>query len=108
MNSLLAFELPFSESAIERLGWVLVHSFWQFAVVALLSAVVVRGLGRLAAEVRYGVLVGAMGVAVAAPVATWMELPGDQHDEPPPVVASEFELAAESAAHRRADATPLA
>src|SRR5262245_13537353 len=108
MNLLLAFELPFPQGDIERLGWVLVHSFWQFALVALIAAVVVRALRRRSAEVRYAVLVCAMGVAVAAPMATWLLLPGARYEELRPVVASEIDPVLESVTHRRADATPLA
>src|SRR5437899_1130054 len=108
MNPLLAFDMPFSITAVERLGWVLVHSLWQFAVAALIAAVVVRALRRRSAEVRYAVLVAAMGVAVAAPMATWMLLPGARHDDSRPVAASEFDPVLEKATNRRADATPLA
>src|SRR5262245_52594811 len=107
MNSLLVFELPISESAIERLGWALVHSFWQFAVVALVAAVVVRARRWRAAEVRYGVLVGAMGVAVAAPVVTWTVLPGSQRADSRSAATFELDPVAEVPTHRRADATPL-
>src|SRR5260370_42513822 len=77
MNPLLASDMPFSITAVERLGWVLVHSLWQFAIVALIAGVAVRALLRRSAEVRYAVLVAAMGGSVAAPAATWMLLPGD-------------------------------
>jgi hypothetical protein len=30
---------PLSPMIVEQLGWVLVHSLWQFAIVALLTAV---------------------------------------------------------------------
>ena len=33
---------------VERLGWVLVHSLWQFALVALLAGAIVRALRRCA------------------------------------------------------------
>ena len=56
---------------VERLGWVLVHSWWQFAAVAAVASVAVRVLRQGSAAARYGVLVGAMGLMVAGPVATW-------------------------------------
>jgi beta-lactamase regulating signal transducer with metallopeptidase domain/tetratricopeptide (TPR) repeat protein len=56
---------------IERLGWVLVHSLWQFTAVALLAGLTVLVLRRRSATLRYGLLVLAMAVSVAAPVATW-------------------------------------
>ncbi|MDA0285398.1 MAG: ASPIC/UnbV domain-containing protein [Planctomycetota bacterium] len=81
MNQVLAFEWPFSESAVERLGWVLVHSFWQFALVAWLAGVAVHTLRRNAATTRYALLVVAMAVSTAAPVATWMLVPIDPPTE---------------------------
>ena len=65
---------------VERLGWVLVHSLWQFALMALLAGVTVRALRRRSAALRYVVLVAAMAVSVAAPVMTWMCSPnGERH-----------------------------
>ncbi len=66
---------------IERLGWVLVHSLWQFALVALLASAIVRAMRRSSSAVRYGVLVVAMAVMVVVPVATWLLLPNDSRDE---------------------------
>ena len=77
MNSLLAFAWPFSETVVERLGWTLVHSLWQFVLVALLSGVAVRAMRRTSSTLRYFVLVTAMIVSVAAPIATWLLMPRD-------------------------------
>jgi hypothetical protein len=60
---------------VERLGWVLVHSLWQFALAALLAGAIVRAMRRSSSAARYGVLVVAMAVSVAAPMATWMLQP---------------------------------
>src|SRR5438093_1579236 len=38
--------LPLSAPFIERVGWVLVHSVWQFAVIALAAMVLAQGNGR--------------------------------------------------------------
>ena len=55
----------------DRIGWVLVHSLWQFALVALLAIVLQRALQRRSAATRYWALLAAMFVMVAVPVATW-------------------------------------
>jgi uncharacterized membrane protein YjjB (DUF3815 family) len=60
MNSLL----------IERLGWVLVHSWWQFAAVAVVASALGRLLKCRSSAVRYGMLVGAMGLMTAGPDVT--------------------------------------
>jgi beta-lactamase regulating signal transducer with metallopeptidase domain/WD40 repeat protein len=66
---------------IERLGWVLVHSLWQFAAVALLAGLTVLVFRRRTATLRYGLLVLAMAVSVAAPVATWFLVEIDESPE---------------------------
>jgi hypothetical protein len=80
MNVLLGFAWPISESVVERLGWTLVHSLWQFALAALLASMAVRALRRRSAATRYGVLVVALAVAAAAPVATWILQSGNAPD----------------------------
>ncbi len=56
---------------VERLGWVLVHSLWQFALVALLAGVIARAMRRNSSAARYGVHVVAMGVMVVTSLVTW-------------------------------------
>jgi beta-lactamase regulating signal transducer with metallopeptidase domain len=75
MNALLTWLS--SADVVERLGWVLVHSLWQFALVALAAGAAVRAMRRSSAAMRYSVLVVAMGCLVAAPSATWWRLTDD-------------------------------
>jgi beta-lactamase regulating signal transducer with metallopeptidase domain len=56
---------------VHRIGWVLVHSLWQFALVALLAVVLRRALQRFSGSVRYVALLTAMSLIVIAPVVTW-------------------------------------
>jgi beta-lactamase regulating signal transducer with metallopeptidase domain len=76
MNMLQAFVWPISESFVERLGWILVHSLWQFGLVALFARLSVRAMRQSSAAARYGVLLLALAVLVTAPIATWMLTPG--------------------------------
>ena len=55
----------------DRIGWVLVHSLWQFALVALLAAVLQWALKRRSATTRYCALLAVMLVMAAVPVVTW-------------------------------------
>jgi uncharacterized GH25 family protein len=55
----------------DRIGWVLVHSLWQFALVAILAIVLQRALQRRPATTRYRALLAAMFIMVTVPVATW-------------------------------------
>ncbi len=77
MNDPFYIAWPFSQIVVERIGWVLVHSLWQFTLVALLAGVLVRAMRRSSAGMRYGVLVVAMTLSVAAPVVTWLLLPSE-------------------------------
>jgi beta-lactamase regulating signal transducer with metallopeptidase domain/protocatechuate 3,4-dioxygenase beta subunit len=54
-----------------QIGWVLVHSLWQFALVALVAVGLQRALGRCSATARYLALLAAMFVMAALPVVTW-------------------------------------
>jgi beta-lactamase regulating signal transducer with metallopeptidase domain len=60
---------------IERLGWVLIHSLWQLAVLAAAAFVVHRAMQRTSAAARYAVLLAMLGLLVAAPLVTWSLLP---------------------------------
>ena len=72
MNAVSVFGLPVSETMIDRLGWVFVHSLWQFTLVALLAAVVMRVLRRSSAEARSGALIGLLVLSIVFPIVTWM------------------------------------
>ncbi len=63
-------ETLLSQQMIERLGWTLIHFIWQAATVALLLAVVLRGLRRSSSNVRYVVACLAMALIVALPLVT--------------------------------------
>src|SRR4051812_43148638 len=67
--------LYLSAAFVERLGWVLVHSAWQFALIALAALVLQRAMQRASSAARYGVLLLALGTMLAAPVATWVAIP---------------------------------
>ncbi|RLS52997.1 MAG: hypothetical protein DWH91_15345 [Planctomycetota bacterium] len=60
---------------IERLGWVLVHSLWQLALLAAGAFVVQWAMRRTSAMARYVVLLGLLGLVVVAPLVTWNWLP---------------------------------
>ena len=70
-------QLHLSAAFIDRLGWVLVHSVWQFAFIALAAMVLERGMRRCSAAARYWALLLALGAMAAAPVATWLAIPDE-------------------------------
>jgi hypothetical protein len=59
------FELLTQSAWVDRIGWVLVHSLWQFLLVALAAAVLHRALRRCSAATRYAALLAAMALLVA-------------------------------------------
>lgn len=59
---------------VDRIGWVLVHSTWQLAVIAICAAICDRGLRGRSANVRYLAKVVALFTMVAAPYLTWIAI----------------------------------
>ena len=64
-------------SRVDRLGWVLVHSLWQFALLMLVGFVLQCALQRCSAVTRYWALLATMCTTIIAPVATWCLLPAE-------------------------------
>ena len=71
MNNLLAIHGLFSDVVVERLGWVLVHSLWQFTLVALFAFLLLSVMRRCTAETRYGALACLWTFSMVLPIATW-------------------------------------
>jgi beta-lactamase regulating signal transducer with metallopeptidase domain len=68
------WELLTQAAWVERIGWTLVHSLWQFTLLSLAAIVLQRLLTGRAATTRYATLLVAMSMMVAAPLATWFSL----------------------------------
>ncbi|MFB9863194.1 M56 family metallopeptidase [Rufibacter immobilis] len=81
-QTLLHDVLP--EAVIHALGWTLLHSLWQGALMALLLAVLLRLMHRHSAAVRYRVSWGALMVLLAVSFITFCQLyePGAGHATP--------------------------
>ena len=61
---------------VERLGWVLIHSLWQFLVIALVVRLFEQALaGRSGASLRYIAGLCGLMAMTAAPVVTWFFIP---------------------------------
>jgi beta-lactamase regulating signal transducer with metallopeptidase domain len=67
--------LTVSTAVVERLGWVLVHSLWEFLLIGIVAVSLSRVLRRSSAEIRYIMLLIAFSVMAVAPVATWLACP---------------------------------
>ena len=58
----------------QKLGWTLVHSLWQMAIIAVLASVAVRLLHKRTAHVRYVVAISFLWLMVIAPAITWQTI----------------------------------
>lgn len=64
-----------SSLSIDRIGWLLIHSVWQFTVIALWLAAVLGLLRRAPVQLRYNLCLGGWALMLMAPAATWLVLP---------------------------------
>ena len=62
---------------VEAVGWALVHSLWQGALVAALLASANVFLRRRSAEARYAAASAALGVLLLLPAGTFLRLRGE-------------------------------
>lgn len=60
---------------MQQVGWLLVHSVWEFAAIALVLAIVLRALRGASAGTRYVLALVGWGAMLVAPAATWCVLP---------------------------------
>src|SRR5215204_5230600 len=67
-------QLLTGSSLIENLGWTLIHSVWQIALVAFVLFLMLRILANVSANVRYAVSVAAMAAAIILPCITFYQL----------------------------------
>ena len=62
---------------VEWLGWVLVHSIWQFLLIAIVTGLVLRCLKNRSSNARYNLSVASLLLMVVAPFGTWMWIADD-------------------------------
>jgi beta-lactamase regulating signal transducer with metallopeptidase domain len=72
MNRFSTFD---ATSLLDRLGWTLLYSLWQFALIGLLAAVVLVGMRRGSARLRYQVACAALLTMFATCLTTFCWLP---------------------------------
>jgi len=68
------WEILANSKLIENLGWTLLHSLWQIALVALVLAFARRILRPFSANARYAAALAAFAFAVVLPVLTFVQL----------------------------------
>ncbi len=67
--------LHIAGASIDRLGWVIIHSCWQFAMFAVITGVLMQIMQRRSAFVRYCSLTCLFLGLISVPVVTWCALP---------------------------------
>jgi beta-lactamase regulating signal transducer with metallopeptidase domain/peptidoglycan/xylan/chitin deacetylase (PgdA/CDA1 family) len=77
MSQYYYWEILTSSKLIETLGWTLLHSVWQIALVALILFLLLRVLQKISANARYTVAVFALALALVLPIATFISLNGN-------------------------------
>ena len=76
------WEILTNSKTIENLGWTLLHSLWQIALIALVLFVLLQILRRFSANVRYLISVFALAFALILPVATFVGLERNSPSNP--------------------------
>ncbi len=73
----MSFTHWFSEPLMKALGWTLIHSVWQLALIGVLLALVMIFLHRHSAQIRYQTALGAMTLMALASLFTFAQLYSD-------------------------------
>jgi beta-lactamase regulating signal transducer with metallopeptidase domain/peptidoglycan/xylan/chitin deacetylase (PgdA/CDA1 family) len=68
------WEIIADSKLVKDLGWTLVHSIWQVALVATILFSLLKALGGLSANARYILTVSAFVLSIAIPVVTFIQL----------------------------------
>lgn len=98
--------------AVERLGWAILHSVWQIAVVAVIFAVLSRWAGRRSIHLRYLTECCGLLLMLAAPAATLWLVPssnitsGESHAEAADLIAEDISFAAGDGSETRVRPAP--
>ncbi|MCA9063086.1 MAG: M48 family metalloprotease [Planctomycetaceae bacterium] len=87
-----AFHQLTSSTVIEQCGWVLLHSCWQFCLLAIVVRIAESLTGRLSSSTRYIGLLLAMACVVGLPAATWLSLPAPLPAESSRIIAQHVPL----------------
>src|SRR5882757_7567973 len=63
-----------SYTMVENLGWALLHSIWQIALIAVLLFTALRVLAGTSANARYVISILALSISLFLPLATLVRL----------------------------------
>jgi hypothetical protein len=78
MNGILSLvEATAAHTPVERIGWLLLHSVWQFALIALLAIIGLRLTPRRSSAARYWLMISALVMTLLVPPLTWSLIPGE-------------------------------
>lgn len=63
----------------EQIGWLLIHSLWQFTIIAIIAAALVRMLRRSSSNTQYWMLSTALFAMVLSPIVTIAFIAPSEH-----------------------------
>jgi beta-lactamase regulating signal transducer with metallopeptidase domain/peptidoglycan/xylan/chitin deacetylase (PgdA/CDA1 family) len=102
----MTFDNIFAQSFVQNLGWALVHSLWQGALVALALRCALAALRDHTAGARHAAGALALALMVAAPVVTFFSLNADARGASAPALATAAASTAGGATASRQDDAP--
>jgi beta-lactamase regulating signal transducer with metallopeptidase domain len=75
MNMTVVSQFFSSHQVVERIGWILLHSLWQFTALAMFACIIVHLMRQASSTARYGLLLACLAMFVATPILTGILLP---------------------------------
>lgn len=94
---MMPFDANFAGAEIiDRVGWVLIHSLWQFTLAAIVAWIALLRLTRSSSEVRENLLFGFLLTCAALPGMTWVRMSSQSERVAesiitPQIISSQFE-----------------
>lgn len=67
-------QISINSNLVENLGWTLLHSFWQIALIAFILFLLLRTLRGFSANARYLASIFVLALALVLPVATFVQI----------------------------------
>ncbi|MCA9202010.1 MAG: PQQ-binding-like beta-propeller repeat protein, partial [Planctomycetales bacterium] len=94
----LSWMFPPATMLSERLGWVLLHTTWQFSLIVAIAGIVARTIQGRSANARYVLLLVALILMAFTPLITWSVIPSASASAAPTMDAIGVGVSRETAA----------
>ena len=67
------WEIFIESKLVQDLGWTLIHSVWQIALISAVFSLALKAFTKLSAEMRYVLSVSALVLAFVLPAMTFVQ-----------------------------------